>query len=1296
MPAADHLVNFDFDDGFEQQQSSPPVNTPPSSNKKSKKKKAKNKGDALPAAQPKIDEEEETPYAKSVTPSPPTPNGVRLQGEATPPTPAQDSDPVPPPAENFDDDDILAWEESPPSHAEPAPEVKATPPPTAHPARSSPIQPPTKPAQDPAPYPRLPLPNSPQRRVSTLYGSPGTYGTRNPQIEQLEQNQQRHPEERVKPRVRRESYHAAPRPRIMEPPPPHMPQPHFMGLPDWTGKLLPQQNPHQQGHSGKKAGSDGYCCCFDSFSDSGDSASAKKAKDALLVGWKGGLDIYRVLEDKMEVIGRLEGLRGGVIGARILPGVGRGNGDGKEKPVVVVVVHGPMDREEGDEEYSVYGESLTLWQTTVEVFSLDTQMQMATLYKGAPQDVHLGTNGLPKRPEPVGDIDVAVSGQFVTISSGVSGEVYVFTQDSDTTQRFRCIGKFWTLIQTRLPNQSSRPGSGSDGMFEGEEKKLRGAPLLSLSPRWLALCPPATTSSISIQGSPLVTDANPQPFGVNTHVAPPQPHLSCEVAGVDEEGTFSKLSRQAAQGLVQASQKGYILGMEAWKELTHPSPPSGQQPHHHNRGASHDFPPTNAPHDDPRRLAREPTVISIIDLQRLHEADEHRSKHSPAPLATFALTEGCNYLSFSPNGLRILTSNRKGEVTTIWNLSQIAHASPSTLTTSTTEPDISSVPCIQQVHRIPRSSTSVLLSCVWNSDSNRVALLTANGTIHLHEIPASKPLDGRKRRRNPSVSFNGKGLFGQTHTLREKAQPTVGVSAGLSPPSGGGYLGSLKGAWGKWGAGGGKQAQPQRDNASAIPQDRSPPVQAPAEEGLAYIPTHLHNANNAGGWTQNLNFAGFRQTAAAAGGKGSRAVAKGLWQGLELARGGVEEAWRSEENKIRVKELGESWAAESNATTLSEESTARGSLHHALRWFSRSGSGCQNLAVAAAGKVALHPVERVERFRGEERFWALRQEKGGKRTFALPLISTPTEAFTPAGSGNDKRNGDIGNTSCEQQGPHGFWLPASLGTHAPLERGRGRGHRHNDSASAGGAAEVETNPPYCPFHIDYRVGIFAFFEPSDGADANGPEFDGKADVSVDEWGFLGHGVADEPAWVFGQAMPAGVRMNEEALCEGEYAAGAGAFETVGGGGVAALRLRDYDEVDEGDGNGFADRGGRRVGQGFDLDDDDESVDGDYEDDGEDDAATAPRRNPAVRSILTVSKVSGSRGYGRGSKVAGGREGDIEGFTEGCEQEEEEIRGASRDRGALRDNTGAEGVGAMVGGGLGLVLANAFRVTRGME
>ncbi|KAK3096344.1 hypothetical protein LTR53_019373, partial [Teratosphaeriaceae sp. CCFEE 6253] len=92
-----------------------------------------------------------------------------------------------------------------------------------------------------------------------------------------------------------------------------MAQPHFFSPPDLGLSVNPKAE------NGRPAGSDGYCCRYDSFADAGDAASARRAKDALLAGSECGLEVYRVTEDKVEVAGRLEGLRGAVIDAKLLP-----------------------------------------------------------------------------------------------------------------------------------------------------------------------------------------------------------------------------------------------------------------------------------------------------------------------------------------------------------------------------------------------------------------------------------------------------------------------------------------------------------------------------------------------------------------------------------------------------------------------------------------------------------------------------------------------------------------------------------------------------------------------------------------------------------------------------------------------------------------------------------------------------------------------------------------------------------------------------------------------------------------
>jgi hypothetical protein len=92
-------------------------------------------------------------------------------------------------------------------------------------------------------------------------------------------------------------------------------------------------------------------------------------------------------------------------------------------------------------------------------------------------------------------------------------------------------------------------------------------------------------------------------------LAPPPPSITCDIAGVDSEGAWGRLTRQAAQGLVKYSHKGFEMGRQGWNELVNPTTHPGVQ---HGRAPSKDeqFPPTKAPPDDPRRETKEPAVVS--------------------------------------------------------------------------------------------------------------------------------------------------------------------------------------------------------------------------------------------------------------------------------------------------------------------------------------------------------------------------------------------------------------------------------------------------------------------------------------------------------------------------------------------------------------------------------------------------------------------------------------------------------------------------------------------------------------
>ena len=799
--------------------------------------------------------------------------------------------------------------------------------------------------------------------------------------------------------------------------PPHMPQRHFYGLPDLGLGLGSKPDVHGT----KRAGSDRYCCRFDSFADSGHGPSSRKAKDALLIGSEGGLDVLRVLPNKFEVVGRLEGLPGSVLGAKILPHVGSQNGVSLPRPLVAVLLRGNEDE---------------ITATRVKVFSLLDQRHIATLYETVgysepTQTWKKSTNSVAGSTE---GIQIYAEGKWVLVASAHSGEVFVFSQVAtaiNPKMQFRCLGKFWTTVQASPNDTTARPSGSNEGHDGGGDGDFRpGAPLLSLGHRWLVLVPPATALHTSIRGSPTLSEAHPNPPGLTTHVAPAPPPITCDIVGVDPEGTLTRLTRQTTRGLVKYSQKGFELGRQGWKELTHPTPQSEQS---HARGGSQDqFPPTNAPAEDAKRVYSEPAIVSIIDLDALLEAEGLQPKHLPpsfTALAAFALVDGCNYLSISSTGRRLLTVSRDGKISTVWDLTRACHGVSRPRTIGGEEAALG--PCANLLYRHDRHSEAVVIDSAWSRDDDMLALLTTHGTVHLHDVPLHPP--SKKRKRKSTISGT---------PAPDKAEPTVSLSSGTSPPSSNGFIGSIRAGWQQMSTG----VNTIRTQTSGLP----------------------------------TSFAGFKEVTASAGHAGGRALAKGLSQGYTVAKGGVGDYWHAEANKIRHLEL-------------REVGPAAGSL----RWIRReSGS---SLAIVCGGVVHLHPVQRYNRMKGDEVVTGLKHEKSGKKKFELPRIQTSSTL-------PDKR--------CSSEGVHGFW---GLIEHPSASPPSGGVRVH--PAPQEQTHEVDTNPFYCPFHVDSRVSIFAFIDAFPGSQVH------LRDAPDDPFYQQGQGVPDEEPWLFGDPLPTSVKMS---------------------------------------------------------------------------------------------------------------------------------------------------------------------------
>ena len=315
-----------------------------------------------------------------------------------------------------------------------------------------------------------------------------------------------------------------------------------------------------------------------------------------------------------------------------------------------------------------------------------------------------------------------------------------------------------------------------------------------------------------------------------------------------------------------------------------------------------------------------------------------------------------------------------------------------------------------------RSSHAVVLDAAWARDGNFVAMLTAHGTVHLHEV-SSRPQERPKRRRKSTI----------TAPTTDKADATVGMSAGMSPPSSNGFLGGIKSGW----------------------QTMSTQVNAMRS-----------NTGNDSRSTFGIpkTFAGFREATNAGAAAGGRAIARGLSQGYSAARIGAADVWHADDNKIKHKDLPNNIPARS------------------VRWL-RSRTGIA-IAVACGGKVHLYPIQRVTRQRGESTFSGLKAESKGRREFGLPPITTT------AGPASQSSSSSRANP-CARQGPHGFWGLRGGGAAAAATTTHST---HAPPAPDSDKALYETNPPYCPLYIDRRVSMLGYADPDPDFQARGHGF----------------------------------------------------------------------------------------------------------------------------------------------------------------------------------------------------------------
>jgi hypothetical protein len=599
---------------------------------------------------------------------------------------------------------------------------------------------------------------------------------------------------------------------VPNPPLPHQPQAHFYGLPDLDLGL------NSGASEGIPPGEGGYFCGFDTLMMAGDEA-ARVAENVLLVGQQGSLDIFRVEKGKMEIVGRLEGLQGAVIGAKVLPWTSRRDPLMQSRPLIAVTLHGPVLREgrssqSGSGSSSVVDDSasespsrpasnhgdssaqVTGYQTSVEIYSLKERRRLAILYRSplvpltSPID-----SPMFQPPSAVGEFVVDAKGKFVVVASGSSGEVFIFAPYlngyDDYLERYRCIGKVWTSVQLRERPIHSSASSAADGSQEEVPLEKYRVPVFSLSDRWLSITPPGSSALYALDGVALTSPYYERPPGIAHHTVPPPPSANCTVEAPEAASLIDRLTREGTQVAIKGARWATEKGMQAFKAYMNKTPQAnGATNMHYGQDPMQQyFPPTHGHNQTQPR--QEAAVISVYDLQRLLDAEETRNKSALHAIATIPAALGCSFLSFSPSGLMLMTVSKKGDFQDVWDLKRMTSRRA-----RKTSRELATGPHVRQVARFARMTVTNVMDVVWSAPRmDKLAVITDKGTVHMFPMPASAfqwPPPRRLRtapapakpKEDAAIAGRGSAITSAMQTLNGTAKPWLDAVRARNPSGG--------------------------------------------------------------------------------------------------------------------------------------------------------------------------------------------------------------------------------------------------------------------------------------------------------------------------------------------------------------------------------------------------------------------------------------------------------------------------------------------------------------------------------
>ncbi|QSZ34952.1 hypothetical protein DSL72_007814 [Monilinia vaccinii-corymbosi] len=581
------------------------------------------------------------------------------------------------------------------------------------------------------------------------------------------------------------------------PPLPHQPQAHFHGAPD-ANLMLPSRIP------GLVPGEKGYYCGLDSYPAQD---TNKPPNSVIVTGFEGGLRIHNVSKRGLNKIVTLDGLRGGVYNAKILPWTASSE-HSFQYPLIAVVIHGPVptisDKSSADDTVpaenpppstnedsqnspvlpvrsvgSDVGEDLIeYYQTTIEVYSLSTRKHLATLLSTPITHLPIPPSSpLFTPPAPVGSFTIRADRGNVVVASGITGETWIFRQRENSTSGIdvRCIGKVWTTVQHGIsvdPTVFSNLAEGGRQPEAGPRSQYK-ASILSVNGRWLAYCPSAATSQVSLRAVVPETLATGRIPGLNSQAPPHLPAVNCLVDTPGGEGMLKQVLQAATQGIVEIS--GYVGKQGAqywnnyWNKPTSPQQTNGGNAYSAPQNISPQFPPTHGLNNQASTASKDPGLISILDLDALTQQTSGSSIH---PLATFPVPHGCSFLSLAPSGLALFTASSKGDVQFVWDLMRL-HYSKSSLLKGGSQSGGVHGPHVRQIAQFSRMTIARIVDVVWTAPhGERAAMVTEPGTVHILDLPASAFIWPPPRRRIHSGSSDQASL-----DTNNAARSAVGVAS---------------------------------------------------------------------------------------------------------------------------------------------------------------------------------------------------------------------------------------------------------------------------------------------------------------------------------------------------------------------------------------------------------------------------------------------------------------------------------------------------------------------------------------